>query len=168
MCSCQSTMLKCKGTEAAKRRWKKELVRTKETSKVMEWYKSMVKAIETAKSGKMGVNRALKDRLSGRVQHGRKSGPKPYLSPDKERELVTFFDRCVYRWDKEKRRERFWILLKVSSDKEKEGAEQCVFNGEGWWVGFKQRHPNLTLGTSDAFSQSNQESISCYWKIFGR
>jgi len=30
----------------------------------------------------------LKDRLSGRVQHGRKAGPKPYLSPDEEKELV--------------------------------------------------------------------------------
>ena len=57
----------------------------------------MVKAIEMMQSSKMGVNRAakefgtprstLKDGLSGRVQHGRKSGPKPYLSSDKERNL---------------------------------------------------------------------------------
>ena len=74
----------------------------------------MVKAIKTAKSGKMGVNRApkefgvprtiLKDRLSGRVQHGRKSGPKPYLSPDEEKELVTFLiDVCKMGQGKTKR-----------------------------------------------------------------
>ena len=35
-----------------------------------------------------GVPRStLKDRLSGRVVHGHKSGPRPYLDPDEEKEL---------------------------------------------------------------------------------
>ena len=32
----------------------------------------------------------LKDRLSGRVQHGLKSGPKQYLSCEEETELLHF------------------------------------------------------------------------------
>ena len=48
-------------------------------------------------SGECGVNRAaldygvprttLKDRLSGRVEHGRKPGPTPYLNTVEEKEL---------------------------------------------------------------------------------
>jgi len=67
----------------------------------------------------MGVNRAakefgmprttLKDRLSGTVQHGRKSGPKPYLSPDEEKELVIFvIDVCKMGQGKMKK-----IMLEV-------------------------------------------------------
>ena len=37
-----------------------------------------------------GVPRStLKDRLSGRVRHGTKPGPKPYLSIQEESELAT-------------------------------------------------------------------------------
>jgi len=48
------------------------------------------------------------------------------------------------------------VLDIVRSKVQMEGVdvEQCKFNGEGWWVGFKQRHPNLTLQTSDALSYS--------------
>jgi len=74
----------------------------------------MVKAIEVAKSGKMGVNRAdreygipkttLKDRLSGKVQHGRKPSPKLYLSSGEQKELVTFLmDVCKMRQGKIKK-----------------------------------------------------------------
>ena len=50
----------------------------------------------------MGVNREYgipkttsKDRLSGKVQHGRKLSPKPYLSSGEQKELVTFLiDVC--------------------------------------------------------------------------
>ena len=52
----------------------------------------MTKAMELAPSGVVSRNRAaeaLKDRLSGRVQHGCRPGPKPYLQPD-EGELTTY------------------------------------------------------------------------------
>ena len=32
----------------------------------------------------------LKDRISGRVVHGRNPGPCPYLDPDEEKELADF------------------------------------------------------------------------------
>jgi len=61
----------------------------------------MVKAMQAVKYGKIGVNRAtkecavtLKDRLSGKVQHGRKSGPKPYLSLDEEEPVTFLIDVC--------------------------------------------------------------------------
>ena len=52
----------------------------------------------------MSINRAamehvvppttLKDRLSGRVKHGTKLGPKPYLSLEEEEELAHFLANC--------------------------------------------------------------------------
>ena len=58
---------------------------------------SMLRAMEAVKDGSMVVNRAalehgvprtsLKDRLAGRVIHGTKIGPKPYLTNEEEKEL---------------------------------------------------------------------------------
>ena len=51
-------------------------------------------------SGEMGVNKAaleygvpkttLKDRIAGRIVHGKKPGPEPYLTSDEEKELASF------------------------------------------------------------------------------
>lgn len=64
----------------------------------------MTAAIKAVKSGG-GVNQAardhgvpkttLKDRLCGRVEHGTKPGPKPYLSSTEEKELGTFLKECA-------------------------------------------------------------------------
>ena len=55
----------------------------------------MLGAMEAASSNTVSINKALelygvpgstlKDRLSGRVVHGTKPGPKPYLCPDEEK-----------------------------------------------------------------------------------
>ena len=55
---------------------------------------SMLGAMNAVAEGKMGINRAalefgvspttLKDRITGRVVHGSKSGPKPYLTHEEE------------------------------------------------------------------------------------
>ena len=60
----------------------------------------MCAAMEEAMSGRMsaikaadlhGVPRStLKDCLSGRVKHGRKSGPRPYLEQSEETELSDY------------------------------------------------------------------------------
>ena len=54
--------------------------------------------MEAASSGTISINKAselygvpkstLKDRLSRHVVHGTKPGPKPYLCPDEEKELI--------------------------------------------------------------------------------
>ena len=60
----------------------------------------MLGALDAVKSFKLGLNRAalefgilrttLKDRVAGRVVHGTRSGPKPYLTPQEEKELAEF------------------------------------------------------------------------------
>ena len=46
----------------------------------------------------------VKDRLSGRVKHGEKSGPKQYLNSEEETELATFL-KLVLLWGMEKQGE---------------------------------------------------------------
>lgn len=38
---------------------------------------------------------SLKDRISGKVQHGQKPGPKPYLNKTEEHELGVFLKECA-------------------------------------------------------------------------
>ena len=71
----------------------------------------MVKAMHAVKLGRLGVNRAaleyevpkttLKNSLSGKVVHGNKSGPDPYLTREEERELASFWPVLV-KWSKGK------------------------------------------------------------------
>ena len=69
---------------------KKKRKPAKRPTKLWDWTnEAMVRAMDAVKRGEMGVNRAalehgvprtsLKDRLAGRVVHGTKMGPKPYL-----------------------------------------------------------------------------------------
>ena len=60
--------------------------------------------MEAASSGNISINKAselygvpettLKDRLSGRVVHRTKPGPKPYLRPE-EKELVNYLTKLL-------------------------------------------------------------------------
>ena len=69
-------------------------------AKRKQWTEEQMTGALAAASEGMPANRAatmygvprstLKDRLSGRVVHGHKSGPRPYLDPDEEKELTDF------------------------------------------------------------------------------
>ena len=107
-------MPKRKRKEAARRSWKKRRGEpdaskkhkpscgqpTQRKRRKLWDDESMINAMEAVKSGYMGVNQAarehgiprttLKDRLSGRVKHGKKTGPMPYLPSQEEDELATF------------------------------------------------------------------------------
>lgn len=65
----------------------------------------MTGAMKAVADGLLGINRAadefgvprstLKDRLSGKVVHGARSGPIPYLSSAEEDELTRFLLTCT-------------------------------------------------------------------------
>ena len=67
----------------------------------------MEDAIAAVKNGQMKVIRAAKvysvpqstlhDLVSGKVKHGDKPGPKPYLSSTEEKELADFLVRRYYQ-----------------------------------------------------------------------
>ena len=87
----------------------------------------MREALEAVKGGGMGAKRAariydvppttLKDRLSGRVKHGTKPGPAPYLSKKEEDELVKFLMKCSEVGCGKTRRETITIVLNTLKKK---------------------------------------------------
>jgi len=71
-------------------------------SKFCQWSDvSMKEAMKAVHDGKISINRAavehsvlpttLKDCLSGRVKHGTKPGPRPYLSPEEEEDNAFWY-----------------------------------------------------------------------------
>ena len=178
--------------DAAKKGWKKRkssLMNTdgRVVKKRKLWEdKSMIAAIEAVTGNKMGVNRAaleygvpkttLKDRIAGRVIHGKKPGRVGYLTQEEEQELVDFLtESCKLGYGKT-RREVINIVKRVVEKKKKDKENsQCnvKFNGEGWWNKFMERHPKLSLRASDSLSQSranavNQDSIDHYYSLLKR
>ena len=178
-------MPKRKRAEAARKGWKK---RNSQEGNVYEkrhkWDdRSMVEAMEAVKSGRLGVNRAaneynvskttFKDRISGRVKHGSNPGRQPYLKSSEENELEKFLiEVCKMGHGKTKREVIDIVRKTVEKKMKKEGKdfEKCDFRGEGWWQGFTQRHPNISLRISDALShcRSNavdQDSLDYYFSL---
>ena len=168
---------KRKRAEAARKGWKNRKTDThaesgkrecKRPSKLKQWSdESMRGAMEAVKGGLMGVNRAsrefgvprttLRDRISGHVQHGSKSGPMPYLTEEEDQELAGFLkqvSRIGYGKTKKE------ILAIVQKTVEKKGPLKDKFNGEGWWQRFMCRHSDLSLRTADPLSKARADALT--------
>ena len=130
---------------------------------------SMVGAMEAVQEGRMGVNRAalefgiprttLKDRISGRVVHGSKSGPKPYLTYEEEKEMVDFLITCSKMGYGKTRNE---VLKIVEAAMQKKGREGKV--SQGWWIRFCERWPSLRLRKGDSFPVARDKVTN--WDVF--
>ena len=126
----------------------------------------MTGAMKAVADSLLGVNKAadefsvprttLKDRLSGKVVHGTRSGPAPYLS-GVEDELVKFLLTCADIGLPKTRVEVLGIVRKAVI--KKRGTDDG-FNGEGWWHRFLERHPNLSLRRGDALAISRAAAIT--------
>ncbi len=138
------------------------------SSKLTAWDDvSMLQAMQAVKEGRMGVNCAalehgvpkstMKDRISGRVKNGSRSGPPSYLSEDMEKELVTLLIEASRKGYGKTKREVLAILRNTISKK-----GQCVeeFWGKGWWHRFMQQHPTLSLRTADPLSQARADALT--------
>ena len=151
----------------------------REPAKRKQWTEEqMVAAMEAVANGTApSINRAakdhgippttLKDRISGRVVHGRKPGPLPYLDKDDEYKLETFLiDSCRVGYGKTRRQVKA-IVETVASQK---GVLRGSCISDGWWRRFRERHPNLSLRHGDAtgFSRMNamtRENIEHYFGL---
>ena len=128
---------------------------------------SMKKAIESVRAGGVGINQAarnfdippttLKNRLSGRVEHGKNFGPTPYLTMAEETELIEFLTKCAAMGLGKTKREVFNIVERVLK---KKGYNVDKFNGEGWWTRFRKRHPKISLRSSDALSRVRANAVT--------
>ena len=101
---------------------------------------SVVKAMNNAILGKMGVNKAaeqydipattLKDRISWRMKYGVKPGPQGLLTLEEDQELTEFLIDCCKMGNEKTKREllQFGKRL-VEKKREKEGLNLTVKGG---------------------------------------
>ena len=105
----------------------------------------MVAAVRAVKSG-MGVKRAaeqhgvhlttLRDCISGRVTHGTKPGPKPYLTQEEEKELGSFLKSWAEVGYGKTRRDVMHIVQRVATNR---GVLKGNKLSSGWWRRFLER-----------------------------
>ena len=117
-----------------------------------------------------GVPRStLKDRLSGRVAHGVKSGPRPYLSTEEEAELSSHLLQASEIGLGKTRRD---VLTLVGTYVEKKGGlrgKRSVISN-GWWDNFCKRNPELSLRSGDStaavrMDAMNSENMKAYFDL---
>ena len=137
---------------------------------------SMQAALESVQSG-VNVYRAakehgvptqtLRDRVSGRVIHGTKPGPKPYLSSAEEKELTHFLVDVSKAGYGKSRAQVKRLAEAVARDKGKLKGKKI---SDGWYSRFMERQPHLALRTSDATANVrmdclNKETMAEYFNL---
>ena len=107
-----------------------------------------------------GVPRStLKDRLSGRVAHGVKPGPRPYLTVEEEAELSSHLLQASDMGLGKTRRD---VLTLVGTYVEKKGCLRGKGSviSNGWWDGFLKRNPMLRLRSGDSTAAVRMDAMS--------
>ena len=89
----------------------------------------------------------LHNHVCGKVDAFSKAGPKPYLSPKEEDELIAFLLKCA-RMGYPKSRNQVLAIVQSIVNAKHLNAEVS----SGWWARFKKRHPNLSLRTAAPLS----------------
>lgn len=126
----------------------------------------MLAAIAAVKSG-VAVKRAaeehsvppstLRDRVSGRVVHGTKPGPRPYLSGEEELELSSFLKTCTEVGYGKTRRDVLCIAQSVATNK---GMLKGSKISSGWWRRFLERQPDLSLHRGDSTAHVRMDAVN--------
>ena len=147
------------------------------TMKRKQWTDAQMKEAMDAVASGSSINRAavdhgvpqttLKDRLAGRVQHGDKPGPKPYLDQSEEKELGDFLRQCSAVGYGKTRRDVMAIAQSVASSK---GVLRNERISQGWFHRFLGRHENLALRRGDSSAHSrmnamNTETVKQYFDL---
>ena len=88
----------------------------------------------------------LNDRVSGRVVHGTKPGPRPYLTSQEEKELSNFLVDVAKAGYGKSRRQIKGLSEAVVRDKGKNIQKVT----DGWFRRFMERQPKLSLRKGDA------------------
>ena len=109
----------------------------------------------------------LKDRVSGRIEHGTRPGPKPYLNAEEENELGQFLKNCASVGFRKTRRDAMHIAEAVVREKGTLKKENIT---HGWWNRFLQRQGDLSLRRGDSTANVcmdtiNKETIDHYFSL---
>ena len=157
----------------------------KRSSKRKQWIDSqMVSALDAVLTKQLPANKAarlygvppstLKDRLSGRVVHGVKPGPTPYLTTQEEKELAEHLVLSAkVGYGKTRRDVMNLVETYVNSRRSKEQNQKEVTVSNGWWFKFKMRNPSLSLRRGDStagvrMDAVNSENINEYFDLLER
>ena len=92
----------------------------------------------------------LKDRLSGRVRHGSRPGPKPCLDDQEDHALAEHLEQAAEVSYGKTRKQVKAIVDSVA--REKQVLRSPVVT-DGWWRRFVEREPQLALRHGDATVQ---------------
>jgi len=126
--------------------------------KRLKWTnQSMVSAMKAVVEGCSSVNKAareygvsrttLQDRITGRVIHGTKSGPKPFLNKAEESELAEFLEITAKVGYGKTRKQ---VLKIVESTAKEKGLLRKHRISDGWFRRFIERQPQLGLRKCDS------------------
>lgn len=137
----------------------------------------MKAAMEAAIGNSMSINKAallygvpittLKDRLSGRVVHGAKPGPKSYLDVEEECALADHLVQAAKARYGKSRKQVKSIVENVAKEKQLLRSKRV---SDGWWRRFMERQPQLSLRRGDAtahvqMDSTNREAIGQYYDL---
>ena len=86
----------------------------------------------------------LDDRVRGKVKHGTKPGPVPYLSMEEETFFVNFLIKCAKIGYPRTVSEVLGLVQQIFESK---GLKMISVSYE-WWQRFCERHPELSLHTA--------------------
>jgi hypothetical protein len=106
----------------------------------------------------------LRDHISGRVVHGTKPGPTPYLE---EAELSSFLKLCSNVGYGRTRSDVMGIARSVAAEKGKLKGSSVT---QGWWRRFCERQPDLSLRRGDVtahvrMNDVNSETLKQYFTL---
>lgn len=105
-----------------------------------------------------GVPRStLKDRLSGRVKHGTKSGPKPYLTVEEEAELTSHLLQAADIGFGKTRRDVKCIVETYARQK---NTLKGTAISDGWWNRYLKRNPEISLRCGDSTAGVRMDAIN--------
>ena len=99
----------------------------------------------------------LRDRLSGRVIHGSKPGPKPYLSSSDELEMSSFIKESTRVGYGKTRKDVMIIAERVAKDK---GTLRKERISQGWWNRFMERQKDLSLRRGESISHVRMDAVN--------
>ena len=76
----------------------------------------------------------MKDRISGKVKHGKIPGPSPFLTNEEENELASFLTKVCKTGQGKTKQEVLYIVKRIVEKKQAgKQKEPFEFSGEGWW-----------------------------------
>ena len=109
----------------------------------------------------------LYDRVRGKVVHGVKPGPEPYLSQTEEKELGSYLKHCAKIGYGKTRRDVLCIVESAASER---GKLRSTHVSDGWWRRFKERQGDLSLRQGDSTAHvrmdaMNRETIDHYFML---